>query len=68
LSVWRDAPDEDNVSYPVAKGSGSAGISATALFFKKREDNRVKAAFPDARGRKDYLKSQFNLPTLNDDH
>lgn len=65
---WRDAPDEDNVSYPVAKGSGSAGISATTLFFKKREDNRVKAAFPDARGRKDRPDSRFNLPTLDDDH
>ena len=65
---WRDAPDEDNVSYPVAKGSGSAGISATTLFFKKREDNRVKAAFPDARGRKDRINSRFNLPTLDDDH
>lgn len=65
---WRDAPKEDNVSYPVAKGSGSAGISAAALFFKKREDNRVKAALPDADECKEPLNSRFNLPTLDDDH
>ena len=70
---WRKAPDPpdaqdaDNVSYPVARDSGSAGISATTLFFKKREDNRVKAAFPDAWGRKGQRDPQFNLPTLDDD-
>lgn len=73
---WREAPDPpdtqnaqdaDNVSYPVARGSGSAGISATTLFFKKREDNRVKAAFPNAWGRKGRLDPRFNLPTLDDD-